>query len=131
MSDIFKIIGVGMIGGILALSLRGKKPEFAMLVSVITSLVIVGQIFMGLQSIVSDIHSVIKESGVDIKYFGVCIKAVGIAYISQFAAELLYDSGEGAVASKVETAGKVSILIITMPVMLSFLRLCMRIINEI
>lgn len=131
MSDIFKIVGVGMIGGVLALTLRGKRPEFAILVSVITSVIIAGQIFLGLKSLVTDIYSIIEESGVEVKYFTVCIKSVGIAYVSQFAAELLYDSGEGAVASKVEVAGKVSILIITMPVMMSFLKLCMRIINEI
>lgn len=131
MSDIFKIVGVGMIGGVLALTLRGKRPEFAILVSVITSVIIAGQIFLGLKSLVTDIYSIIEESGVEVKYFIVCIKSVGIAYVSQFAAELLYDSGEGAVASKVEVAGKVSILIITMPVMMSFLKLCMRIINEI
>ena len=131
MSDIFKIVGIGFAGGILVLTLKGKRPEFALLVSLVTSLIITAQIFSGLKDITDGIYSIIKECGLDLKYFSVCIKAIGIAYVSQFGAELLRDSGETAVAAKVEVAGKMGILIITMPVMVSFLRLCIKVINGI
>lgn len=131
MSEIIKIAGVGLVGGMLSLFIRRQKPEFAILTALITSLVISGEMIVGLKKIIEDMAAIIEECGVDIKYFAICIKAVGIAYISQFAAEILRDGGEGAIASKVEAAGKISILILTMPVMTSFLRLCVKAVHGI
>ena len=51
--------------------------------------------------------------------------------MSQLGAEILRDAGEGAIASKVEAAGKISILLLTMPVITSFLRLCLKAVNSI
>ena len=59
----------------------------------------------------------------------VIIKSVGVAYVTQFAAEILRDSGENAIASKVESGGKICILAFAMPVMTSFLELCTRVVN--
>lgn len=129
MSELIKITAVGLTGGLLALTIRSQKPELALLISLVTSVIIAGQVIAGVGQVVSEIADIITECGMDIKYFTVCIKAVGLAYISQFAAEILRDGGEGAIASKVEAAGKVAILMLTMPVILSFLRLCIKVVN--
>lgn len=129
MNELAKITAVGLVGGLLALMLRRQKPEIALLISLITSVIVAGQVIIGIGELVSEITNIVTECGVDIKYFAVCIKSVGLAYISQFAAEILRDSGETAIATKVEAAGKVSILLITMPVIVSFLRLCIKVVN--
>ncbi len=49
---------------------------------------------------------------------------VGIAYITQFGAEILRDGGENAIALKVEMAGKVFILGLTIPIVTEFLEVC-------
>lgn len=131
MSDLIKIIGVGLMGGMCALMLRHKKPEFAVVVSLASSIIICGQLVTGISGVIDEIGAIIDECGVDIKYFAICIKATGMAYIAQFASEILHDSGESAIASKVEAAGKISILLLTMPVMTSFLRLCVKVVNGI
>ena len=86
---------------------------------------------LGVGELLSEINNIIAECGVDIKYFSLCVKAVGLAYVSQLGAEILRDAGEGAIASKVEAAGKISILLLTMPVITSFLRLCLKAVNSI
>lgn len=129
MSGIVRITAVGLTGGLLALTLRRQKPEIALLISLITSVIIAGQVIAGVGELAGQLADIVEECGMDIKYFTVCIKAVGLAYISQFAAEILRDGGEAAVASKVEAAGKVAILLLTMPVIISFLRLCLKVVN--
>lgn len=131
MNDLIKIIGTGLMGGMCALMLRHKRPEFAVAVSLAASVIICGQLILGISGVINELYMVIDECGVDIKYFSICIKAIGMAYIAQFAAEILRDSGEGAIAAKVEAAGKISILLLTMPVMTSFLRLCVKVVNGI
>lgn len=126
-----RIAGVGFVGGMLALTVRKQRQEFALVISLVTAVIICGQVITGVGEVIGEMNAIIEECGVETRYFSVCIKAVGMAYVSQFAADILRDGGEGAIASKVEMAGKVSILILTMPVLQSFLRLCVRVVNGI
>lgn len=58
-------------------------------------------------------------------YTTVLFKALGIAVLSHYAAELCRESGEGGLAGGVETVGKIEILLLCIPLMeelLSFAR---------
>lgn len=131
MSTLIRIIGVGIVGGILALTIRKDKPEFAMLTVLAASVYIMLVTADAMMGIIDELKSVTEQCGIDMKYITVTVKTVGIAYISQFAAEILRDSGEGAIASRIEMAGKITILTLTMPVMVSFLELCIRVVNSV
>jgi stage III sporulation protein AD len=131
MNELIKIAGVGFVGGMLALTIKKDKPEAALLTALGTAVLILISVTEKIGGIINDLRIMIENCGVDIKYFVIAIKAVGIAYIAQFTAEILRDCGEGAIASKVEAAGKISILSLAMPVMTSFLELCVRVVNSI
>lgn len=131
MNELLKIAGVGFVGGMLALTVKKDKPEAALMTALGTSVLILISVTEKIGGIINDLRIMIENCGVDIKYFVIAIKAVGIAYIAQFAAEILRDCGEGAIASKVEAAGKIFILSLAMPVMTSFLELCVRVVNGI
>lgn len=131
MNELIKIIGTGFIGGMLALTVRRQKPEFAVLIALVTSAVILGSVAESVGGIIESLRRVTEECGVDIKYFELIIKVVGVAYLAQFAAEILRDSGENAVASKVEAAGKICIMTLVLPVMTSFLELCIKVVNSV
>ena len=51
------------------------------------------------------------------------LKVIGTAYLAQFAADLCRDAGESAVAGKVELAGRVLILALCLPVLMSILEM--------
>ena len=131
MNELIKIAGVGFVGGMLALTVKKDKPEVALMTALGTSVLILISVTEKIGGIINDLRIMIENCGVDIKYFVIAIKAVGVAYIAQFAAEILRDCGEGAIASKVEAAGKIFILSLAMPVMTSFLELCVRVVNGI
>lgn len=59
-------------------------------------------------------------------YVSVVLKAVGIAYIASIGAELSRDAGEDAVGAVVELAGKISILLLALPVVASILDVLVR-----
>jgi len=44
------------------------------------------------------------------------LKIIGIAYIAEFGAQMTRDAGQGAIASKIELAGKVLILVMAVPI---------------
>lgn len=131
MSELVKVVGVGFMGGMLSLMLKRERPEFSLMVALVTSVVILGSVVKSVSEVVDALRALVHECGVDTRYFLTALKAVGMAYIAQFAAEILRDGGENAIASKVEAAGKIAILALAMPVMASFLRLCVRVVNGI
>lgn len=131
MTELIKIIGIGFTGGMLSLVLRRERAEFAALCALITSALILAIVVAQAGTAIDELHRLITSCGVDINYFIICIKAAGIAYLAQFAAEILRDSGEGAIASKIETAGKICILVLTLPVMRELIEMCVKVVNSI
>lgn len=131
MTDLVRTIGIGLAGGMLTLVLRRERPEFAAVCALMTSAVILAGAAAEADAAVDDISRLVTDCGVDINYFIICIKAAGIAYLAQFAAEILRDSGEGAIASKIEAAGKITILMLTLPVMRSLIGLCVKVVNSV
>lgn len=124
MSDILKITGIGLVGGILAMTVRQYRREFGVLTGLVTAVIIFMYAADMLGNIISGLESLIDETGIDIKYFTSVVKVVGIAYITQFGAEILRDSGENAIALKLELTDKIFIMGLTLPIIADFLRAC-------
>ena len=114
--EITRIIGVGIIGTILAVTVKNYRPEIAVSVSLATGLLIFYQVANGLGEITSKVTKICEDSGVDQGFFGACVKVICVAYVTQFASELAKDAGEGAIAKKLELAGKTLVLVSTVPV---------------
>ena len=55
-------------------------------------------------------------------------KIVGIAYIAEFGAQICKDAGEGVIASKIEFAGKVLIMIMAVPILIALTDLIVKMI---
>ncbi len=131
MSGLIKLVGIGIVGGTLALTIRRERQEMAMMIALATSAVIIAAVIADMGGIIDRVRAIADECGVDAKYFAICVKAVGIAYIAQFAAEILRDCGEGAIASKIEAAGKISILALAMPVIGALIDMCLKVVNAV
>lgn len=131
MSEIIKITAVGLLGGITAMTVGQYRREFGMLTALITAVFVFGYAAQWLSGVISGLRSIIEETGIDIKYFTSVIKVVGIAYITQFGAEILRDCGENAIALKLELAGKIFIMSLTLPIISDFLHTCIEAIRLI
>ena len=55
-------------------------------------------------------------------YITILFKALGMAFLTHYAAEICRECGEGGLASGVETVGKIEILILCIPLMEEVLR---------
>jgi stage III sporulation protein AD len=57
------------------------------------------------------------NANVNLIYVETILKIVGIAYIAEFGAQITKDAGQGAIASKIELAGKILILAMAIPIL--------------
>lgn len=129
--DIFRIIGIGLVGGILSMTVKQYKKEYAVLVGLATVLCILFFTLDTLEEAIASVMLITEKSGVDTRYFVAVMKVVGVAYITQFGAEILRDGGEGAIALKVELAGKIFILGLTLPIITEFLEVCVNALSAV
>lgn len=126
---IFQVIAIAVVGAVLAVTLKNYKPEFAIGVSFITGMLLLFISADGVKGVFDEFEYVADKSGIDIQYFQLVIKVIGIAYITQFAAEICKDSGQNGIASKLETAGKIFVMVLTMPIINNFFELIISVLN--
>ncbi len=123
--DILKIIFIGVVGSILSVLVKDYKPELSICVAVITGIVIFAFSARGFLEAFSDIRRIMESAKVDGKYFETVLKVTGIAYITQYGAEICRDCGHNSIAVKVELAGKIGVILLITPVIKAFLQACM------
>ncbi len=129
--NIFALAALGIIGALLAIMLKNTRPELALLVSLATCILILLYAIKGLGNVFDQLTYIIEKSGINEKYFEIAVKACIIAYITQFASELCKDAGEGAIAVKLEMAGKISIVILAMPVISGFINIISELLDKV
>ena len=117
-----KIALFGLITIFLVLMAGSVKREYAVLVMVgATSLLAIYSI-TSLQTIVGKIREFENSIGLEHEYLEILLKMVGIAYLTQFVVSLCRDAGNGAVAGQISIAGKISMLLVSFPVLEALLK---------
>lgn len=114
-SDFIKIIVVIVIAAVFATVLRTRLPEYSLLlvltVVCLALLPVLNNLLGGIVKL-KELYNLSGNSGV---YFTVALKALGIAYITGFAADVCRDFGLSALAQTAEIAGKGVIFILSIP----------------
>ncbi len=115
------IMALIIVAMVLALSLKSRNPEISSLVSIAVCLVIVFLCVERIRTILSGMNRIINYIHIDRLYIGILIKLIGIAYICEFAAGISKDAGYQAIASQIELVGKLTMLMVSMPVLMQVL----------
>lgn len=119
--NIFSVAALGIIGAILALTVKQTRPELGILVSLAACLTLILYTLGQFGDILRTYDDIIAMSGLDREYFQLALKICAIAYITEFVSALCRDAEENAIAAKTEFAGKISVLFLTLPIIQSFL----------
>ncbi len=112
-----KIVLVGITTMFLALLAGSFKREYAVLTAVCGAFIIFSYGISKVTLIAEEIQSFQDAMGLDAQYIAVLLKMVGIAYLTQFAVSLCRDAGHGAIAGQIGFVGKISMLLVSLPVL--------------
>ncbi len=129
--EIAKIVAVGVISAVLAITVKKTNPELALEMSVAAGILILLMVLEYLRDAVEYIKDLADMLGGAYDGIQTVLKVVGIAYIAEFAVQSLKDAGEGAIAKKIELAGKLIIVVLTLPLLKSFAELVLSLANEL
>ena len=125
--DIIKIIGVGLIALIIIIIVKQYRPEFTMYVSVAAGTIILLLVMDKLSSIIDLLTNLANKTSVNNEFIFLLIKITGIAILTEFASSVCKDSGETAIASKVDMGGKIIIIAMSIPIIASLLETILKV----
>jgi len=125
--ELIKILGIGLIASIAILVVKQIKPEVAMVITIASSLIILLLLVEMLASVTQIFDILVLKTGIDKDLFSSILKIIGIGYITEFSANICVDSGSSSIGDKILLAGKVVILVLSLPIITSLINIIVEI----
>ena len=113
----FKIICGVLIGVLLAIKLKGIGSPLWIYLSLALSIFVLFYTMNRFSFVMDFLDQVLSDIGLESGYFEILIKIVGISYLCEFASNLCKESGFLSVASQIEIGGKLTMLVMSMPIL--------------
>lgn len=109
--------------------LRQYKSEYAFFTVLISGAVVLIVIMSDIMDGLYSLLNTVLGFGLDGSYFTVAFKSLGICVITGFIADTCRDSGQLALASRAELAGRCAVFILSLPLLTSLLETAKEIIG--
>lgn len=110
------VVGLAVVSAALVTVIRQRAPEYALLLSVAAGVLILLWILRQGVPLFEQVRELFENTaGAQGEYVGILFKSLGICFVVQIACDACRDLGESAIAAKVEMAGKISVLVLALP----------------
>jgi len=119
--EIIQIIGIAFVSVFMIVLLKQYRPEFVIHISILAGILIFLLLVPKLSAVLELLNNFTDKLGVNSQFFGILLKITGITYLSEFAINICKDTGETAIASKVELSAKIIIIAMSIPILGSVL----------
>jgi len=114
--EILQIVALGLVAALLLVILRQQRPEMALQLSLAAGVAIFLLLISRIQAVLQVLEDLAFRAHINPFYLSAILKVIGIAYIAEFGAQVCRDAQEGAVAAKIEMAGKILIMLVAVPI---------------
>lgn len=119
--DIIKISILGISAVLLSQMLKNYKPEYGYYINLAVCICVFLYVMSKLRFLLQYVEQIQNMIHLDPVYLTMIIKMIGITYVAEFAVNLCKDAGCQTIAGQIELFAKLSILVISMPVILAFM----------
>lgn len=115
------LIALVLISLALIMLLKQYRPEFALLASVTSALILLIYGIAKAGEIISAVRSLTERAGIDEQNVMLVLKALGICYIVQIAKDVCADSGQTALSDRIDFIGKVTVVAMSLPLLMQII----------
>lgn len=102
------------------------NAEYSTLLSIGACLFIVSFIVGRLGNVLDSIDRITGYININMEYISILLKMLGISYICEFATNICKDAGYGAIASHIELAGRVTMVVMSLPILFHVIDMVVR-----
>lgn len=115
MVEIMSVAGLCITVSLLCRVIGKYNSEQAVITSIAVITAVLAAVFVMISPVISAVLSIFERSGIEDENIQIIFKALGISYVTQLTGDICRDCGENSIASSAETAGKIMLLIISLP----------------
>ncbi|MFD1018709.1 stage III sporulation protein AD [Thalassobacillus hwangdonensis] len=115
--DIIQIVAISLVASVLIILLKEQKSSVAFMLMILIGIIIFMVLIRQISHIFLLVDYMADKANIHGQYVETILKIIGIAYIAEFGAHLTKDAGLSSIASKIELAGKVFILLLAIPIL--------------
>ncbi|MDE7120991.1 MAG: hypothetical protein K2O42_02390 [Oscillospiraceae bacterium] len=108
-----------IIGCILILILKQYHKAQGVLLSIAVCSMVLLAIVPEIQQIFETAKNIYLQSSLQLSYFTILCKAVGISYLTQLGIDICKDCGEQALSTVVELCGRIFLILLALPLFLT------------
>ena len=112
------IVSIGVlavVAVIVALTLRPKNAEIALILTVACAVLILLAVLSQAGQIIGTVNSIVAAAQINTGYIAILLKVVGICLLTEFAVNTCRDAGSQSLAGNVSLAGKLLVTITALP----------------
>lgn len=113
--EVLKIVGFAIVATTLIIIIKEQKPEIAILLTCVSSILIMMYAISQMSGVIDMLNKLVETSNINKEFLTIILKVTGIAYIVEFGKNVCIDAGQSAIATKLEMAGKVIIVVLSFP----------------
>lgn len=113
--SVFGVLGIAVLVATAGALLRGYHQAFALCLTIGAGVFLLLGCVDDLKQIVESMGQLLSKTQTEMAFFGILLKTLGICYLCQFAGDLCRDAGETALAGYVELAGKITVVVLSLP----------------
>lgn len=126
--EIIKIVGFAFCALFIVLVVKeAKKEDWAVQISMCVGILIFLYMVGKITSVMNLLQTLALKANIDFIYLRTVFKILAIAYLASFCSEICKDAGQSSIASKVEFAGKILILVLAIPILMAVLQSILKI----
>ncbi|UWG95718.1 stage III sporulation protein AD [Dehalobacter sp. DCM] len=114
--EIAQIVGLAIIVTVLGAVLKQIKPEIALQLSILAGVIIFILVMGRIKIVIDLLEKLADQANISSYYLLIVLKIVGIAYLTEIGSQICRDAGENALATKVEIAAKIFVVVLAIPI---------------
>ena len=120
--DVIQVAALAVAGVLLAVQFKSGKAEYGIYLGAALSILIFFQILGKLNVILEVIKTIGEFLPLNKIFAGTLLKMLGITYVAEFSASICQDAGYQTIARQIEILGKLTILVMSIPILLALLQ---------
>lgn len=109
------VVGLAVVAAVLCTVLKRCYPEYATALALLTGVMILLAVCSAVMPVLHFLKRLSELVGLQDDILAMALKMVGLCWVSALGADVCRDAGQTGLASKVELAGRIAVLLAILP----------------
>lgn len=127
--NIITICAVAIVSAVTAVEIKKYNGETALMLSIACGVILLMSVISFAGTILQTVNTIAAASDMDVEYIKILLKVIGICIVTELAVSVCKESGQQTIAANVALAGKILIMVTSLPLYSEILNTVVSLVN--